>query len=60
MKNSTFLLLFISLAAGATLYLTNFWTNGGLGLGSGGLRFEHSYEDALNLKRKMGALLHPF
>ena len=52
MKNSTFLLLFISLAAGATLYLTNFWTGGGLGLGTGGLRFEHSYAEALKESRR--------
>ena len=47
MKNSTFLMLFIALAAGATLYLTGFWTDGGSGFGSEGLRFEHSYANAL-------------
>lgn len=47
MKNSSFLLLFICLAAGATLYLTNLWINDGAGFGSGGLHFEHSYADAL-------------
>lgn len=47
MKNSTFLLLFVGIAAAATVYLSNIWKTGTAGFGSGELHFEHTYVEAV-------------